>query len=124
MVDVAALLPIGSIAGFLAILVNAIVAWIVLMVVDKVISGNLDMKRSFIMALVALFIVPIAVGFAGLPGIISIYVIPLVVWIILGELLLKATMVQKLKIVVIAFVVYVILNMVGVPGILSTFLPF
>lgn len=124
MVDIGALLPVASIGGLFAILINAVVAWIVLMIIDKIVAGNLDVKRTFIMALVALFIVPIVVGFLALPGLVSIYVVPLIVWIALGEVLLKASAMQKLKVVIIAFVVYIILNFVGVPGMLAGFLPF
>ena len=124
MVDIGALLPVASIGGLFAILLNAVVAWIVLMIIDKIVAGNLDVKRTFIMALVALFVAPIVVGFLALPLIISVYVIPLIVWIVLGEVLLKATAMQKLKVVIIAYVVYIILNFIGVAGILAGFLPF
>jgi len=50
--------------------------------------------------------------------------LPLVVWIILGELLIKeADMKTKLKVVVVAFVIYTFLSLYLTPIILSL-LPF
>ncbi len=117
-----------SLAGIIGTLISAIIVWIILIIVNKIIAHNVGAKRAFILAFVALFITPIAASFiataVALPALVAIYVIPLIVWIILGEALLKGgTVKQKLKVIVVAFVVYIILTMIGVQSMIAQFMP-
>ena len=109
------LLNVGSIAS---LLVNSIVAFIAIMLANKVIAHNFEAKHAFIMAIVALFITPIVGTFIA-PYIPIPYfgaiILPLVVWIALGELSLNADPVTKLKIIIIAFVVYFLLSIFLTP---------
>jgi uncharacterized membrane protein len=125
------LLNVGYIVS---LLVNAIVAFIAIVLADKLIAHNFDAKHSFIMAIVALFVTPIILGFIfgflSLPvfivggiEIISGFILPLVVWIALGELLLQADRITKLKVIIIAFVVYLILSIFLTPFLMGL-LPF
>jgi hypothetical protein len=109
-----------SIGGIIATLVSAIVAFIAIIIADELIAHNIEIKHSLIMAIVAMFIVPIISLFAlsyvnlDIPYI-GTFIIPLIIWIILGEILLKADFMAKLKVIVIAFIVFEILEMFLVP---------
>ncbi len=113
-----AILP-TSFGSILGLLINTLVAFIAIVVSNGVIAHNIDIKHSFIMAIVALFVAPIIVAFLSLGVYLSLFIIPLIVWIILGEVLLSADKMTKLKVVIIAFVVYTILNFVGLPSIVA-----
>ena len=117
-----------SIGGIIGTLINAVVVWIILIIANKLIAHNLGAKRAFVLAFVALFITPIVASYiaiaVALPGLVAIYVIPLIVWILLGEALLKGgTFKQKLEVIVIAFVVYIILTFIGVQGMIASMIP-
>src|SRR3989344_8023122 len=111
MVD-ASFVNLGFIVGTL---ISAVLAFVAIMVSDKIISHSADPKKSFIMALIALFIVPIAATFVlgFVPALLSIpyfasILLPLVFWIGLGEALLASDRKTRLKVTVIAFAVYII----------------
>ena len=119
-----------SIGGAISMLIEAIIVFVVLLILDEVIIHQLEVKKSFIMALVvsiiSYFVIPFVIAY--IPFISAMpflyYIIPLIVWIILGELLLEGEMKQKLIVAVIAFVVYTILTFIGLPMMISGFIPF
>lgn len=125
MVDVLSFIPL-TVGGIIATLVNVLIIFVALVIADKVIAHSVDVKRLLVMALIAFFLAPIvgsliasyiAIPYLGL-------ILPLVIWIILGELLIKeADMKTKLKVVVVAFVVYTFLSLYLTPVIISL-LPF
>lgn len=125
MADITGVIPL-SWTGIAATLVNALIAFFVILIVDKVVAHNLEAKHALIMSIVALFITPVAGAFAAtyiaLPGIVFAYVLPLAVWIIIGEILLEADTTTKLKVIVIAFAIYLVLSFLAAPRILS-FIP-
>ena len=115
-----------TLGGIIATLVNVLIIFLALVIADKVIAHNVNVKRLLIMALIAFFLAPIIgsliAGYVAIPYIGLI--LPLIVWIILGELLIKeADMKTKLKVVVVAFVVYTFLSLYLTPVIISL-LPF
>ncbi|MBS3053834.1 MAG: hypothetical protein J4469_05020 [Candidatus Aenigmarchaeota archaeon] len=120
------LIPL-TIPGIVTMFVNSLLAFIVVVLSDKVISHNLELKRASIVSGVALFITPVVgalvAGYTALPialsSIIFAYVLPLLVWIVLGEILLRSDMKTKLKVMVVAFVAYFILNFTVGPIILG-----
>jgi len=119
MVDLLSLVPL-SVGGVVAVLVNTVIAFVALVIADKLIAHNIDAKRLFIIAFVALFLTPIVgallLSSLALPAVVSGYLFPFIVWLILGELLIKeADMKTKLKVVVVAFVVWIILSMFLAP---------
>jgi len=125
MVDVLSFVPM-TLGGIIATLVNVLIIFLALVIADKVIAHNVNVKRLLIMALIAFFLAPIIgsliAGYVAIPYIGLI--LPLIVWIILGELLIKeADMKTKLKVVVVAFVVYTFLSLYLTPVIISL-LPF
>ena len=125
MVDILSFVPM-TLGGIIATLVNVLIIFLALVIADKVIAHNVNVKRLLIMALIAFFLAPIIgsliAGYVAIPYIGLI--LPLIVWIILGELLIKeADMKTKLKVVVVAFVVYTFLSLCLTPVIISL-LPF
>lgn len=119
MVDLLSFVPL-SVGGVIALLVNTLIAFVALVIADKVIAHNVDAKRLLIVAFVALFITPIvatvALSSLALPAFVSAYVLPFVVWLAIGEALIKeADMKTKLKVVVVAFVVWIILSIYLAP---------
>ena len=118
-VDIAIGLPM-SVGGIVATFVSAIIAFIAITIADKFIGHNFEPKRTFIMALIALFVAPVistfAFGIGALPAYVSLYLIPLVLWIALGEALLKAEgMKTKLEVAIIAFIVYSLMTIFLTP---------
>ncbi len=118
-----------TVGGAVGLLVQALITAIVIILADKVIAHEFDIKHSFIMALGSYFAMPlimlgIAAGGLQLPGIVVLYIVPLLAWVVLGEILLKADTVTKAKVAVAAFVVYTILQYAGVVGIVMKVLPF
>ena len=107
-----------SIGWVISTLVNALVAAIALIISDKFIAHQIDAKRIFIMALVAMFVAPLlaslALGLAA-AGPIVIYLVPLLIWILLGEVLLQAERMVKLKVAAVGFFVYIILSIMLTP---------
>ena len=127
MVDLLSYVPL-SVAGVIALLVNMLIAFIALVIADKIVAHSVDAKRLLIIAFIALFITPIVAALAlsslALPAFVSGYILPFLVWLGLGELLIKeADMKTKLKVVVVAFVVWFILSIYLAPFIFGI-LPF
>ena len=109
MVDIASLFTVPYI---ISTLVNALIAFVAIVLVDRIIAHNFDAKHALIMALVALFLAPVlssyVLAYSGLSiQYFSDYIFPFMLWIILGEILLKADMRTKLKVAAVAFVVYI-----------------
>ena len=124
MVDLLSYVPL-SVGGMIALLVNMLIAFIALVIADKLVAHNVDAKRLLILAFVALFITPIVAALAlnslALPAFVSGYIIPFLVWLALGEVLIKeADMKTKLKVVVVGFVAYIILSIFLAPYIFSS----
>ncbi len=122
MVDILAAVPL-SVGGIIALLLNALVAFIALVIADKIIAHSINVKKLFIIALVALFLTPIVgavvLELIALPVLVSAYILPLLVWIILGEVLLSSDMGTKAKVAVIGFVVYIVLSIFLTPYLFS-----
>ncbi len=119
MVDLLSFVPF-SVGGIVALLVNMVIAFIALVIADKVVAHNVDAKRLLILAFVALFVTPIVAALVlsavAIPAIVTGYVLPFIVWLALGEVLIKdADMKTKLKVVVVAFVVWIILSIFLAP---------
>ena len=115
-----------SIGGIVSLVVNVIVTAIAIMIADKVIAHEINFKHSLIMAVIAYLVVPLAISFAVLyvPAIAIVSIIlPLVAWIILGEILLSSDMKQKAIVAIIAYAVNIFLS-IYVSGMILSFIPF
>ena len=127
MVDILGAIPL-SVGGIVALLVNALIVFVALVIADKIIAHSIDAKRLLIMSIISLFLAPIVgillASYVPLPGMVSAYAVPLLVWIILGELLIKeADFRTKLKVIVVGFLAYILLSIFAAPLIFSL-LPF
>ena len=90
---------------------NAVLAFAVVMLVDKIISHEIEAKHAFILAMVAFVVVPLVAPFVGAFERNGLLILSFVSWVILGEVVLRADWQTKLKVLVIAFVVYYILSL-------------
>lgn len=133
MVDIAGLIPL-TLSGIVAAFVNSLLAGIIIIIADKLVAHNTEAKRALMVSGIALFITPVlgafAAGYTALPaflsGIVFAYLLPLIVWIVLGEALLGGDMKAKLKVMIIAFVAYTVLSFTAGPaivGFVAGFLP-
>ena len=119
-----------SISGIIGLLIQAVVTTFAIIIADKVIAHNIEPKHAFIMAIAAFFLTPLLMTGLFIIGIqVSIemvkYVIPLVVWILLSQLLLEAEAKTKLYVALVAFVVYLILvDIVRLPVIIYSMIGF
>ncbi len=114
-----------SLGGIVSLVVNVIVTAIAIMIADKIITHEIEVKHSLIMAFIAYFILPLALGYliTFVPALATVAIIlPLVAWIILGELLLKADRKQKAIVAVIAYAVNLLL-LTYVSGFIFSLIP-
>ncbi|MBI2971589.1 MAG: hypothetical protein HYY37_04205 [Candidatus Aenigmarchaeota archaeon] len=116
-------------AGIVALLAQALVTALAILISDRLIAHNFEVKHAVMMSFAAYFVTPLA--FAGIalsgfevPALVARYVVPLLVWIALGEILLQSgDMVTKLKVAGVGFAVYIIMLQVGVAQLISSALP-
>jgi hypothetical protein len=119
-----------SVGGIIGLFINAVVTSIAIVIADKVIAHNIEFKHAFIMAIAAFFITPMFITGLMLAGFyidlsLSLYVLPLLVWIILSELLLQSEVKTKLYVALFAFVVFLVLrDVVGLPAMLYSVIGF
>ncbi len=107
-----------SIGGIVSLVFNVIITTIAIMLADKLIAHEISPKKSAIMAIISYLIVPIVVSAlaTALPFISSIaFVLPLLAWIVLGEILLSGDRKLKAIVAVIAWAVNLILMMYVAP---------
>ncbi|MBI3190270.1 hypothetical protein HYZ41_01050 [archaeon] len=123
MVDITGIIPL-SLGGIIGLLINVVIITIVLALADKFLAHEMSFKKSFIMAIIAYLAVPIILAASGISFEFSGYIIPLIIWIVLGQFLLKGGHKKKLIAAAVAFIVWIILMFAGVPGILATMIPF
>ena len=87
-------------------LILALIAWIAVILADRIIAHDIEAKKSLLLALAAFFVVPVVLPMLEIGAIVSAIVLSAIVWIGLGELILEAEWSTKLKVLAIAFVVY------------------
>lgn len=117
-----------SISGIAGLLISAIITAASIIAADKIIAHNVQTKHAIIMALLAYFVTPLLLTGLALAGInlgatLAVYIIPLIVWIALGEILLDADVKTKAIVAIIAFVIYMILSFIGVPAMIYKAIP-
>jgi hypothetical protein len=118
-----------TIPDIIYLLIKVFVIFIALVIADKVIAHEMEIKHILIMAFLCAFIVPfVTIGLinpflspfvpAGFSQI-FFYGLPLVFWIILGEALLGGEFKEKLIVAFIAFAVFVALDFIGLQSMLN-----
>lgn len=102
-----------SVSGFIWLLVQSLIIFIVVVIAGKVLAHETSIKHSLILAFVAYFISNAAVFGLALIGIMipfGFYIIPILVWIGLGELLIGGSRKTRLIIAIIAYATYILIN--------------
>jgi hypothetical protein len=132
MVDLIATFGIPlNIGGAVALLVQASLAALVIVIVNKVVaqSFELEVKSAFIMAVGSYFLTPLVflgLASAGMtfPSLVALYIVPLLVWIVLGEVLLHSySTMEKAKVAIVAFVAYSVLQSLGIVAFITSYIP-
>ena len=110
----------NTVGGAVALLIQIAIIWVVINIADQVMAHQIEPKRSLILAVLAYFASPLVLAFAAVSIPFAGIFVPLVVWIILGEVLLKAWgFKNRMKVAGAAFVVYLLLNFMGIPGMIA-----
>lgn len=99
-----------SVSTILIYLIDALIACIAIIIADTVIAHNIEAKKALILALLSFFVVPMALPMLGIGALGSVIAVSAIVWIGLGELILEADRMTKLKVLIIAFVVYYVIS--------------
>lgn len=99
-----------SIGTVLTYLIDALIAWIAIIIADKIIAHEIEPKKSLVLALASFLVVPFVLPLLGIGSLGSTILVSAIVWIGLGELILEADRMTKLKVLIIAFVVYYIIS--------------
>ena len=105
-------------------LINVVIITVILSLADKFLAHEMSLRNSLIMALIAYLVVPVILSFANISFAFASYIIPLVVWIILGEILLKGGRKGRLMAAAVAFIAYLVLTFAGVPFLIASLIPF
>ncbi|MCX6815248.1 MAG: hypothetical protein NT120_00150 [Candidatus Aenigmarchaeota archaeon] len=113
-----------SIGYFISLIIDVIIITIILYITDKFLAHEVSLKHSAIMAVIAYLAAPLVLAYSGISIPFAVYIIPLIVWIILGELLLKGSRGGRMKAAAVAFIIFLILNFAGVPTMLTSAIPF
>jgi hypothetical protein len=100
-----------TVSSVLLYLINALIAWIALIIADSIIAHNVEAKKTLILSLASFFVVPLVLPLLGLGALGATIVVSAVVWIGLGELLLESDKMIKLKVLIIGFVVYYVVSL-------------
>lgn len=116
----------SSIADVIWLAVQAIIIFVVIVVSDHIIAHGVGIKHAIIMSFAAFLLVPLILFFTASGGFMLPYlgyVIPLIVWIILGEILLEGDMKNKAIVGVIAYVAYLALAFSGLQSMVTSVVP-
>ena len=108
-------IPSFSIESISVVALNAFIVFLSIVISDKFLNHNITVKNSAIMVVIAYLIMPyvmIAIDMLiSIPSIVSFILVPLIIWIILGEMLLKDfKFTSKLNVSMIAFITYLLLE--------------
>lgn len=122
MVNIIGLLPL-TVGAIVALAINVIIVTAVLSLSNKLLAHEMSVAHSLMMAVISYFVVPIFLSLVNISFPLSGYIIPLVVWIALGEVLLKGDRMGKLKAAAAAFVIYAVLFSLGVLGFVAGLIP-
>ena len=127
--NIAGFVPL-TIGGIVWLLIKTFLIFVALVIADKIISHDMNAKHVLIMAFLVAFVVPIitslALPFIALPAGFSqliFYGLPLLMWIVFGEVLLGGDYKQKIAVAFIAFAIFTVLDFFGIQQIIFQFLP-
>lgn len=116
-----------TMTGVVSLLIESLIIFIAIILSDEFIEHELEAGHALMMSLIVYFIVPMLTSFIS--NFLSVsfmylnYILPLVVWIILAEVFLYGDRMDKLKVAVLAFVIYTVLTIFQIPGIIMGIIP-
>lgn len=118
---------ITTIADVLWLFVQTLIIFVVIVIADRVVSHGVDIKHALILSFAAYFLVLLLPFGLSLTGISLPYfviaVLPILVWIALGEILLEGDFKTKLIVAVIAYAAYIIINVLPVHSFVTSLIP-
>lgn len=91
-------------------LINTLLAFAAVVLSDRIIAHEVELKHALIISVIALFVTPMLAPYIGVFDRGLAIVLSFVVWVIAGEILLRADYATKFKVLAIAFFVYYILS--------------
>jgi len=115
----------NPVSSLISLVVETVIIVMAISLANVIITHGINIKRIFVMALLAYLLTPIVGYFlvSFLPAI--PYLLPLIVWIVLGELILKDIDFKKKAIVAaIGYVIFIILGFIGLSGIIHSLVGF
>ena len=115
----------NPVSSLISLVVETVIIVMAISLANVIITHGINIKRIFVMALLAYLLTPIVGYFlvSFLPAI--PYLLPLIVWIVLGELILKDIDFKKKAIVAaIGYVIFIILSFIGFSGIIHSLIGF
>lgn len=110
-----------------AYLISTLLAFIAVILSDRIIAHEVETKHALILSVVSLFLVPLVAPYIGVFDKGLAIILSFVVWVILGEVLLHADMQTKFKVLAVAFFVYYVMSIFlleTIQGYLRPFLPY
>lgn len=116
-----------TIGGLVWLFVQTFAVFLVIVLADRLISHGVEMKHALILSFAAYFLpgllrLGLSIVGISLPDPI-VLVLPLLIWIGLGELLLEGDFKGKLIVAVIAYVTFFALNKSPLPSIVMSLVP-
>ena len=91
-------------------LINTLLAFAAVVLSDRIIAHEVEVKHALILSVISLFVVPLLAPYIGVFDRGIAIILSFVVWVALGEVLLRADYGTKFKVLAIAFGVYYILS--------------
>jgi len=108
-------------------LINTLLAFAAVVLSDRIIAHEVEAKHALILSVISLFVVPMLAPYIGIFDRGIAIILSFVVWVALGEVLLRSDYTTKFKVLAIAFVAYYILSIFlleTIQGYLRGFMPF
>ena len=116
--------PSLSLSGLISFIIQWIVILFALAFSDAIIEHNIEFKRLTIISFLSYLITPLVLMYSPIVFMYDFIIMPLVVWIILGEILLReATIKQRALITIIGYVIYYFLLIINVPYMIHSLIP-
>lgn len=91
-------------------LINTLLAFFLVVLSDRIIAHEVEAKHALILSVISLFVVPMLAPYIGVFDRGIAIILSFVVWVALGEVLLRSDYATKFKVLAIAFGVYYILS--------------
>ncbi len=116
--------PSLSLSGLISFIIQWIVILFALAFSDAIVEHNIEFKRLAIISFLSYLVTPLILMYSPIVFMYDFIIMPLVVWIILGEILLReATIKQRALITIIGYAIYYFLLRINVPYMIHSLIP-